>query len=188
MLKPDTWIIKMARDAGMIDPFVSSLVRRGNISYGPSSYGYDLRLGDEFLILEPRGSQKKAGLVLDPKAMKESEFAKYRGESFLVPANSYVLARSLEYFKIPRNVTAIVQGKSTYARCGLFVNVTPLEAGWEGHITMSLANLSPYPVKLYAGEGIAQALFFESTEKCGTSYADRAGKYQGQKGVTLPKV
>lgn len=186
MLKPDTWIKRLVAEKGMIEPFQETLVRGGCVSYGLSSYGYDLRLADEYHILEATDGEQP-NLVADPKNLKETHFAKYRGESFLVPAKSFVLARSYEYFRIPRNVMAIVQGKSTYARCGLIVNVTPLEAGWEGFITMSLGNLSPYPIKIHAAEGIAQVLFFEC-DVCETSYADRAGKYQGQKGITPPKV
>ena len=184
MIKPDSWIKRKAVEERMIEPFEEKLVRGGVISYGLSSYGYDLRLAGDYHILTASNTSSR---VTDPKDMDGTAYAKYRGESFLVPANSYILSRSLEYFRIPKNVMAIVQGKSTYARCGLFVNVTPLEAGWEGYITMSIANLSQMPVKLYAGEGIAQVLFFES-DPCETSYADRAGKYQGQKDITLPKV
>lgn len=186
MLKPDSWIRQMSIQHGMIEPFEPTLVRNGAISFGLSSYGYDMRLADEYRILGGT-EEDSAGLIADPKSLKEGDFAKYRGESFLLPARAYVLARSFEYFRIPRNVTAIVYGKSTYARCGLAVNVTPLEAGWEGFVTMSLGNLSPFPIRLYAGEGIAQALFIES-EACLTSYADRKGKYQAQKDITLPKV
>lgn len=184
MLKPDHWIREKAIRERMIEPFVESKVRGGVISYGPSSYGYDTRLADEFQILDVSAG---GALVIDPKNLDGTAFTKHRGESVLVPARSYILARSFEYFRIPHNVTALVQGKSTYARCGLYVNVTPLEAGWEGFITICLANLSPAPIRLYAGEGIAQVLFFES-ESCQKSYADTGGTYQGQKAITLPKV
>ncbi len=186
MLKPDSWIKQKALEERMIEPFEERLVRDGCISYGLSCYGYDLRLADEFYTRQ--GSSESGGLVVnDPKSLVLADFTRYRGESFLIPANSYILARSLEFFRIPRNVMAIVQGKSTYARSGLLVNVTPLEAGWEGYITMALGNLSAVPIKIYADEGIAQALFFES-DPCSVSYADRGGKYQGQQGVTAPKL
>ena len=167
----------------MIDPFESSQVRQGVVSFGPSSYGYDLRLADEFQIFSP-----PAGARLDPKAFRPEWFVAHRGDRCEIPANGFVLARSLEYFRIPREVVAVVFGKSTYARCGVIVNVTPLEPEWEGYITMSISNTAPVPTVLYANEGIAQVLFLCGAEGCEISYADKKGKYQAQKEITPPRV
>lgn len=183
MLKPDIWIKKMAETKGMIEPFVDHQVRDGKISYGLSSYGYDIRLGDEFRVPKV-GSQ----VILDPKSFPDDVFETVRGSSCVIPAGSYVIARSFEYFRIPREVSVLCTGKSTYARCGVIVNVTPLEPEWEGIITMSIANVSGFPVKLHTGEGVAQILFLEGSEVCAVSYADKKGKYQAQQTITLPKL
>lgn len=182
-IKPDRWIRRMAREAGLIEPFVESLVRQGVISYGPSSYGYDFRLGRWFKVF-----RKTAQGVVDPKSPDPSLFEDIEAEMYLVPAGGFVVARSLEYFRIPREVVGVCYGKSTYARLGVLVNVTPLEPEWEGHLTFSVANLGSQPVRLYAGEGIAQLLFLEAAEVCEISYRDRRGKYQGQAGVVLSRV
>jgi len=181
MLKPDKWIREMA-SKGMITPFEVSRLK-GVISYGTSSYGYDLRVADEFKIF--RGH---CGDFIDPKAFPADCFLDHKGDSCIIPANSFVLARSLEYFRIPRDVLAVCLGKSTYARCGVIVNVTPLEPEWEGHVTMAISNTAPAPVRIYANEGIAQIIFLGAETPCETSYADKAGKYQAQKGITLPKL
>ena len=170
-------------DHGMISPFSEKQVREGVISYGLSSYGYDLRVSDEFKIFTNVNSA-----IIDPKAFDERSFVTVVADSVIVPPNSFALARSIEYFKIPRDVLTICVGKSTYARCGIIVNVTPFEPEWEGYVTLEFSNTTPLPAKIYAGEGCAQVLFFESDEVCETSYKDRGGKYQGQKGVTLPKA
>lgn len=167
----------------MIEPFVENLVRQGNISYGLSSYGYDIRVAEEFLVFTNLNTT-----VVDPKKFDESSFIRKTGDFCIIPPNSFALARSVEYFRIPRSVTAICLGKSTYARCGIVVNVTPLEAEWQGYLTIEVSNTTPLPAKIYANEGIAQLLFLESDEICSVSYADRKGKYQGQKGVVLPKL
>ena len=168
----------------MIEPFAETQVRNGNISYGLSSYGYDMRVADEFKVFSPKPSS-----VIDPKNFDESNFKTVKAEGFLLlPANSFVIGRSVEYFRIPRNVVTVCFGKSTYARCGVIVNVTPFEPEWEGYVTMSITNTAPAPAKLYVNEGIAQVLFFESDEVCDISYADRKGKYQAQKTITLPKI
>jgi len=179
--KSDRWIIEMARTRAMIEPFAEQQIRPG-ISYGVSSYGYDFRLADEFKILNPSGVTE-----LDPKSSTQDHFVDVKAESVLIPANSFVLGRSLEYFRIPREVVTVCFGKSTYARCGVLVNVTPFEPEWEGFATVSLANTGPRPVRVYAGEGIAQLLFLEGNEICQTSYKDKKGKYQGQKAITLSK-
>lgn len=181
--QPDHWIVCMAKEHGMIKPFESSQVRQGVISFGPSSYGYDLRLADEFQVFSP-----PAGARLDPKRFQPEWFVKRQTDACEIPANSFVLARSLEYFRIPREVVAIVLGKSTYARCGVIVNVTPLEPEWEGYITMSISNTAPTPTTLYANEGVAQVLFLQGAEACEVSYADKKGKYQAQKEITPPRV
>ncbi len=168
----------------MIEPFVPEQVRDGEVSYGLSAYGYDFRVANEFRI--PSGF--KPGAVIDPKDFDSSAFAELKGTACEVPPNSYILARSLEYFRIPRNVLALVTGKSTYARCGVILNVTPLEPEWEGFITMAIVNAAPMPVRIYANEGIGQVIFFESDTPPDTSYADRKGKYQAQKGIEPPKV
>lgn len=181
-LRPDTWIKKMALKHDMIKPFQPQQIKKNNISYGLSSYGYDIRIADEFKIF--RGSGKD---VIDPKNIGPDLFEDFKGDTCIIPPNSFVLARSLEYFKMPRNVLALCTGKSTYARIGVIVNVTPLEPGWEGYLTIEISNTSSCPVRLYANEGIAQVVFFESTEACQVSYADRKGRYQSQKAITLPK-
>ena len=183
MLKSDKWIRKMCLERGMIDPFVDRQEGRGKISFGLSSYGYDIRLADEYKIFT-----NVHGAVIDPKAFDPKAFVDYKGPFCVVPPNSFVLARTVERFKIPRNVLAICLGKSTFARCGIIVNVTPLEPAWEGHLTIEISNTTPLPAKVYSEEGIAQLLFLESDEACEVSYADRKGKYQGQTGVVPPKV
>jgi len=180
-VKPDHWIIEMARRHRMIEPFEESQVRKG-ISFGVSAYGYDISLSDEFKV--PNVARLDE---IDPKNNPAENFLDCRSESLLVPANSYVLARSREYFRIPRDVVTICTGKSTYARCGLIVNVTPFEPEWEGFATLSLSNTAPRPVRVYAGEGIAQLLFLEASEVCHVSYKDKNGKYQGQQTITLSK-
>ena len=167
----------------MIKPFVNKQVRKGKISFGLSSYGYDARVSNEFKIF----TNVNSGIV-DPKVFKKESFVTKIGKECIIPPNSFALARTVEYFKIPRNVLTICLGKSTYARCGIIVNVTPLEPEWEGHVTLEFSNTTNLPAKIYAGEGVAQMLFFESDEECETSYKDRGGKYQGQTGVTLPKT
>jgi dCTP deaminase len=180
-VKSDRWIIEMAERHAMIEPFSAAQVRQG-ISFGVSSYGYDFRLADEFKV-----PLVEAGREIDPKADNHAMFRDLKAESLLIPGNSFVLARSAEYFKIPRDVITICFGKSTYARSGVLVNVTPFEPEWEGFATVSLANTSPMPVRVYANEGIAQLLFLEATEVCITSYKDKKGKYQGQESITLSK-
>ena len=179
----DRWITRMAREHGMIEPFEDRQVREGVISYGVSSYGYDMRVAREFKIFTNVLSS-----IVDPKAFDPKSFVEFEGDFCIVPPNSFALARSVEYFRIPRNVLTICLGKSTYARCGIIVNVTPLEPEWEGHVTLEFSNTTTLPAKIYANEGVAQMLFFESDEVCETSYRDRGGKYQGQTGVTLPKA
>jgi len=171
----------MVLENDMIRPFEPCQVKRGNISYGLSSYGYDIRVADEFKIF--KGGHRD---ILDPKKIDSGLFEDVKEKVIIIPGNSFILARSLEYFKIPRNILAICTGKSTYARIGLIVNITPLEPEWEGYITIEISNTSPSSVRLYAGEGIGQVVFFESDEICQISYADRKGRYQSQKGITLP--
>jgi len=183
MLKADRWIREMALKHRMIEPFVDHQVREGNISYGLSSYGYDMRLADEFKIYEPKEKS-----VLDPKHFDKTLFRDFRGKTCDIPPNSFVLGRSVEYFRIPRKVMALCFGKSTYARCGVVVNITPLEAEWQGHVTIEIANVGPSPTKIYANEGIAQVIFLESDEGCLVSYRDKKGIYQAQKEITLPRV
>jgi dCTP deaminase len=173
----------MAVEKSMIKPFEERQVRAGVISYGLSSYGYDLRIADEFKIFTNINNT-----LVDPKAFDPRSFVDYQGSVCIVPPNSFALGRSVEYFKIPRNVLTICVGKSTYARCGIITNVTPFEPEWEGFVTLEISNTTPLPAKIYANEGIAQVLFFESDEACQTSYADRQGKYQGQQGIVLPTV
>ena len=173
----------MALEQGMIKPFEERQVRAGGISYGLSSYGYDLRIADEFKIFTNINNT-----IVDPKAFDPRSFVDYQGPVCIVPPNSFALGRSLEYFKIPRNVLTICVGKSTYARCGIITNVTPFEPEWEGYVTLEISNTTPLPAKIYANEGIAQVLFFQSDEACQTSYADRQGKYQKQVGITLPRM
>jgi len=182
-VKSDKWIRRMAKDHRMIEPFCEKQVADGLISYGLSSYGYDIRIADEFKIFTNINTT-----IVDPKAFDPRSFVDYQGEVALIPPNSFALGRSVEYFKIPRNVLTICVGKSTYARCGIITNVTPFEPEWEGYVTLEISNTTPIPAKIYANEGIAQVLFFESDEACETSYADRQGKYQGQQGIVLPTV
>ena len=185
MIRPDSWIAQMARDARMIEPFASSQVKKANISYGLSSYGYDVRIADEFKLLRPQAKD----FVVDPKALSDAHFSSCTVKEYVIlPPTSFALGRSVEYFRIPRNVLALCFGKSTYARSGIIVNITPLEPEWEGFITISIANTSSHPAKVYAGEGIAQIVFLESVDACGVSYKDRKGRYQAQAGITLPKV
>ena len=173
----------MAAEKGMIKPFEDRQVRKGSISFGLSSYGYDIRIADEFKIFTNINTT-----IVDPKRFDPRSFVDYQGDVALIPPNSFALGRSVEYFKIPRNVLTICVGKSTYARCGIITNVTPFEPEWEGYVTLEISNTTPLPAKIYANEGIAQVLFFESDEPCETSYADRQGKYQGQQGIVLPTV
>ncbi len=180
---PDSWIKEMARKEKMIAPFALGRVRRGRISYGIYSYGYDFRLANEFKI--PRLDSEK---YLDPKRMDQVSFEDFTGPHCLIPASSFILGRSLEYFKIPRDVLVICQGKSTYARCGIVVNVTPLEPEWEGFITISIINSSSRPVKVYSGEGIGQAVFIRANPSCEISYAERKGKYQAQQKIQISRV
>jgi len=174
----------MALEHGMIEPFVEKQVRAGVVSYGLSSFGYDIRVADEFRIFTPATGQLT---VVDPKAMDERAMVPFCGEVCIIPPNSFALARTVEYFRIPRNILTICLGKSTYARCGIIVNVTPFEPEWEGFVTIEISNTTPLPAKIYADEGIAQVIFFEGEEP-ETSYADRRGKYQGQHGITLPRL
>jgi dCTP deaminase len=182
-IKSDKWIRKMALQHDMINPFSEKQVRAGVVSYGLSSYGYDLRVSDEFKIFTNVNSA-----TIDPKKFDERSFVTVSSDCCLVPPNSFALARSVEYFKIPRDVLTICVGKSTYARCGIIVNVTPFEPEWEGFVTLEISNTTPLPAKIYANEGLCQILFFQSDEPCETSYKDRQGKYQSQKGIVLPKV
>ncbi len=180
---PDTWIREKANSHGMIDPFVDGLKRDGTISYGVSSYGYDARVSNEFRIFTNVDSA-----TVDPKAFDDQSFVERDTDVCIIPPNSFVLARTVEYFRIPRDVLVICLGKSTYARCGIIVNVTPLEPEWEGNVTLEFSNTTPLPAKIYANEGACQFIFLQAAGECETSYADRAGKYQGQQGVTLPKL
>jgi len=198
-IKSDRWIRRAVAEHAMIEPFEAGQVRvlhdknaapnekngggKKIVSYGTSSYGYDVRCADEFKIFTNIHST-----VVDPKAFDEKSFVDFKGEVCIIPPNSFALARTVEYFRIPRSVLTVCLGKSTYARCGIIVNVTPLEPEWEGHVTLEFSNTTPLPAKIYAGEGCAQMLFFESDEVCETSYRDRGGKYQGQQGVTLPRA
>ncbi len=179
----DRWIRRMAEEKCMIEPFVDSQKRDGIISYGLSSYGYDARVGTEFKIFTNVDSA-----VVDPKNFAANSFVDRSSEVCIIPPNSFALARTVEYFRIPRDVLVICVGKSTYARCGIIVNVTPLEPEWEGHVTLEFSNTTPLPAKIYANEGAAQFLFLQGNEPCEVSYRDTAGKYQGQRGVTLPKI
>ena len=186
MIKSDKWIRRMAAK-GMIEPFEPGQVReregRRIVSYGTSSYGYDIRCSEEVKLFTNINST-----IVDPKDFDEKSFVDFKGPVCIIPPNSFALARTVEYFRIPRNVLTICLGKSTYARCGIIVNVTPLEPEWEGHVTLEFSNTTNLPAKIYANEGVAQMIFFESDEVCETSYKDRGGKYQGQRGVTLPKI
>jgi dCTP deaminase len=183
MLKSDRWIRKMSLEHDMINPFSEKQVREGVISYGLSSYGYDLRVADEFKIFTNVNNA-----MVDPKRFDEKSFVTVQTDICIVPPNSFALARSVEYFKIPRSVLTICVGKSTYARCGIIVNVTPFEPEWEGFVTLEISNTTPLPARIYANEGLCQIIFFESDEVCEISYADRKGKYQAQKGIVLPKL
>ncbi|NHZ94686.1 dCTP deaminase [Massilia sp. CCM 8734] len=187
-IKSDKWIRKMAAKTGMIEPFEPGQVKERDgqriVSYGTSSYGYDIRCADEFKLFTNINTT-----IVDPKNFDENNFVDVSGKGFcIIPPNSFALARTVEYFRIPRNVLTICLGKSTYARCGIIVNVTPFEPEWEGFVTLEFSNTTPLPAKIYANEGVAQVLFFESDEVCDVSYKDRGGKYQGQVGVTLPKA
>jgi dCTP deaminase len=182
-IKSDRWIRRMALEQRMIEPFCEEQVRDGVVSYGLSSYGYDVRIADEFKIFTNINST-----IVDPKQFDPRSFVDFKGDVCLIPPNSFALARTVEYFRIPRNVLTICVGKSTYARCGIIVNVTPFEPEWEGIVTLEVSNTTPLPAKIYANEGIAQVLFFEGDEPCETSYADKKGKYQAQHGLTLPKL
>ena len=183
-IKPDHWIRRQAVECGMIEPFEDGQVRDGVISYGLSSFGYDIRVAKDFRIFTPATGQLT---VIDPKAVDERALQSYTGDVCIIPPNSFALGRTIEYFRIPRNVLAICVGKSTYARCGIIVNVTPFEPEWEGYVTIEISNTTPLPARIYAGEGIAQVLFFEG-ETPEVSYADRNGKYQKQGGITLPRL
>ena len=183
MIKSDRWIRQMAKEHGMILPFEEKQVRAGGISYGVSSYGYDIRIANEFKIFTNINST-----IVDPKQFDSKSFVDFKGDTCVIPPNSFALGKSVEYFKIPRNVMTICVGKSTYARCGIITNVTPFEPEWEGFVTLEVSNTTPLPARIYANEGIAQVLFFESDEVCEISYADKKGKYQSQTGITLPKI
>lgn len=182
MIKADRWIKKMAAQ-GMIEPFVPKQVRKGTISYGVSSYGYDFRIADEYKIFTNVNNS-----IVDPKNFDVKSFVDFKGKVCVIPPNSFALGRSLEYFRIPRGVMTLCVGKSTYARCGIIINVTPLEPEWEGYITVEISNTTPLPARIYSNEGIGQILFFESDEECEVSYRDKKGKYQKQKDIVLPKV
>ncbi len=182
-IQPDHWIRKMAKEHGMIEPFVEGQVSQGVISYGLSSYGYDIRVADDFKIFTNVHSA-----IVDPKHFDPRSMVDFKGDVCIIPPNSFVLGRTIEYFRIPRNVLTICLGKSTLARCGLIVNVTPLEPEWEGHITLEISNTTPLPAKIYANEGIAQVLFFVADEECEVSYKDKKGKYDKQTGIVLPRI
>ena len=182
-IKADKWIRKMALEKRMIEPFEEKQVRAGVISYGLSSYGYDIRIADEFKIFTNVNST-----IVDPKHMDPGTMVDFRGPVCVIPPNSFALGRTVEYFRVPRNVLCTCVGKSTYARCGIITNVTPFEPEWEGYVTLEISNTTPLPAKIYANEGIAQVLFFESDEACEVSYKDKAGKYQAQQGITLPRL
>ena len=182
-IKSDNWIKRMALEHGMIEPFVEEQVREGVVSYGVSSYGYDIRVADEFKVFTNINTT-----VIDPKAFDPRSFVDLQSDICIVPPNSFALARTVEYFRIPRDVLTVCLGKSTYARCGIIVNVTPFEPEWEGTATLEISNTTPLPARIYANEGIAQVLFFQSDEVCARSYADKKGKYQAQRQVTLPRI
>ncbi len=184
-LKFDRWIREMAIEQHMIDPFVDHQVRDGLISFGLSSYGYDIRVAQEFKIFTPGLGDLT---VVDPKRFDTRAMVDFQGDVCIIPPNSFVLARSVEYFRVPRSVLCVCLGKSTYARCGIIVNITPFEPEWEGYVTLEISNTTPLPAKIYAGEGIAQVLFFEADEVCELSYADRKGKYQRQDSIVLPRL
>jgi dCTP deaminase len=180
---PDHWIRRMAIEHKMIEPFEDRPVREGVISYGVSSYGYDLRVADEFNIFTNVNSS-----IVDPKHFDKRSFVEFRGDVCIVPPNSFALGRSMEYFRIPRNVLTICVGKSTYARCGIIVNVTPFEPEWEGYVTLEISNTTPLPAKIYAKEGLCQVIFLKADEECEISYKDKKGKYQSQQGIVLPRL
>ena len=182
-IMPDSWIKKMATEKGMIKPFVAEQNKKGVISYGVSSYGYDARVSDEFKVFTNVNNA-----LVDPKNFSEESFIERKSDSCIIPPNSFVLARTVEYFKIPRDVLVICLGKSTYARCGIIVNVTPLEPEWEGHVTLEFSNTTPLPARIYANEGACQFLFLKGDSTCDVSYLERSGKYMKQRGVTLPKL
>src|SRR5271169_6628537 len=182
-IKSDRWIRKMATEHDMINPFSEKQFREGVISYGLSSYGYDLRVSDEFKVFTNLRSS-----IIDPKNFDSNAFIDVKGPYCIVPPNSFALARSVEYFRIPRSVLTMCIGKSTYARCGIIVNVTPFEPEWEGYVTLEISNTTPLPARIYANEGLAQVVFFESDEQCEVSYKDKKGKYQSQQGIVLPKI
>jgi dCTP deaminase len=182
-IKSDKWIRRMAIQHRMIEPFAENQVRDGVISYGVSSYGYDIRVADEFKIFTNINST-----IVDPKRFDQQSFVDFKGDVCIIPPNSFALARTVEYFRIPRSILTICVGKSTYARCGIIVNVTPFEPEWEGTATLEISNTTPLPARIYANEGIAQVVFFEADEICETSYADKKGKYQAQREITLPKI
>jgi dCTP deaminase len=182
-IKADRWIRRMALEEGMIEPFVERQVRNGIISYGLSSYGYDMRVSREFKVFT-----NVYNTIVDPKHFDPRSFVDITADYCDIPPNSFALARSVEHFRIPRTVACLVIGKSTYARCGIIINITPLEPGWEGHVTIEISNTTPLPARIYAEEGIGQVLFFEGDEVCEVSYADKAGKYQGQQGIVLPRI
>ena len=182
-VKCDKWIRRMALEEKMIEPFADRQVREGVISYGVSSYGYDMRVANEFRIFTNVNSS-----IVDPKHFDEKSFVKFEGDVCIVPPNSFALGRSVEYFRIPRSVLTICVGKSTYARCGIIVNVTPFEPEWEGFVTLEISNTTPLPARIYANEGLCQVIFFESDEVCEISYKDKKGKYQAQKGIVLPRM
>ena len=182
-IKSDRWIRRMAEQHAMIEPFSAAQVREGVISYGVSSFGYDIRVADEYKVFTDVYS-----VVVDPKSFDPRSFVDVKGDHCIIPPRSFALARTLEYFRIPADVLVLCVGKSTYARCGIIVNVTPLEPEWEGFVTLEISNTTPLPAKIYANEGVAQVLFFEADEVCESSYKDRGGKYQKQQGVTLPRL
>ena len=182
-VKNDRWIRQMAKEHDMINPFAEGQAREGVISYGLSSYGYDLRVADEFKIFTNVNST-----IVDPKHFDERSFVEFRGSVCVIPPNSFTLARSVEYFKIPRDVITVCVGKSTYARCGIIVNVTPLEPEWEGFVTLEISNTAPLPARVYANEGLCQIVFIGADELCEVSYKDKKGKYQAQQGIVLPKI
>lgn len=182
-VRPDYWIKKMALEHKMIEPFIDEQVREGTISYGVSAYGYDIRVSREFKIFTNINNS-----IVDPKNFDDNSFVEIEADECIIPPNSFALARTVEYFRIPRSVITLCVGKSTYARCGIIVNVTPFEPEWEGYVTLEISNTTPLPAKIYANEGIAQVLFFESDDVCETSYADKKGKYQKQVGITPPRL
>jgi dCTP deaminase len=185
-LKPDHWIRKMALEQRMIEPFVDGQVRDGVISYGLSSYGYDIRVAGEFKVFRPEVTAKS--IVVDPKQFDAHSFVDFKAKVCIIPPNSFALGRTVEYFRVPRGVLTLCVGKSSYARCGIIVNVTPFEPEWEGYATLEISNTTPLPARIYADEGIAQVLFFEGDEECEISYADKKGKYQRQQSIVLPRL